>query len=305
MKNLFFIILIYSIPSISYGQESFKKTYKIPQTICLNSCSKILLKKTVKVKFADMSKQEQKKIKDTYPIGLKINYEIEKDLFGKKLIVSDTVTVNSKFYEKQIIKKDIPVKRNSNIIGFVKFEDNKLTVNPYLIKDRNNEYAKREIYHYTLENRQTITLRFTEWSVSTLTVPIKYRFKDDDRDIKEEFTTDFNANLFVGRTFYGKSSFFHRKKVGNITNTWKVTGGLLFGVSTVTLNKGNTSTSEEPLEPEVTKGLGSIGLGLTLSYNKINIGGFMGWDYSVGKYAERWNYNKKTWIGLAVGYSII
>jgi len=55
---------------------------------------------------------------------------------------------------------------------------------------------------------------------------------------------------------------------------------------------------------KITKGLASIGFGLAYSYNKINIGGFVGWDYAIGLDSEKWNYNKQPWIGIAIGYSL-
>ncbi|WP_040415562.1 hypothetical protein, partial [Cyclobacterium qasimii] len=213
--------------------------------------------------------------------------------------------IDEEFYQKQIIEKKENVLR-TGIKGFVKFDKNKLTVNPYLIKDKYGDFGKRDVYYYELKNRQTIKLSFNEWTVSALTIPIKYRFKNKDDGISEEFTTDFNANLFIGKTLFGKTSFFHRKDVDNITNTYNLTGGILLGTSTVKLNASNTSAANQPLDSEIehTKGLGTIGLGLSYSYNKINLGGFIGWDYSVGDNAKKWNYYKKHWIGFALGYSL-
>ena len=305
MKRNLTILTICLICTLGFGQESLKKVYNIPNEICYSDSSSIKLKKVTKTEFKDLSKEERDSIVKKYPLGSKLSYEIERSVLGKKVKVSETITIDSLFYKNQVIEKKENVTR-CGIKGFVKFEQSKLIVNPYLIKDKNGEFGKRDVYYYELKNRQTIRLNFKEWTVSALTIPFKYRFKDKGSNVSEEFTTDFNANLFIGRTFYGKTSFFHRKDVGNISNTYKLTGGLLLGASTITLNESNTSAATLPLDSgtEIIKGLGTIGLGLTFSYNKINFGGFMGWDYSVGDDAEKWNYNKEPWIGLAFGYSL-
>jgi hypothetical protein len=305
MKNYLITLILFSVCTLGFGQESFKKKYKIPNKIVFSDTT-IMLRKVTKTKFKDLTKEEKDSIRNkVFPLGSKIQYEIEKNISGKKVKVFETVNVDEEFYKKQVFEKKENV-TDSGINGFVKFEKNKLTVNPYLRMDKDGDFGKRDVYFYELENRQTIKLNFTEWTVSALTIPFKYRFKDKDSGISEEFTTDFNANLFIGRTFYGKTSFFHRKDVGNISNTYKWTGGLLLGASTVTLNASNTSSADTPLDSdtEIIKGLGTVGLGLSFSYNKINLGGFVGWDYSIGDDAEKWNYNKEPWIGFAVGYSL-
>ena len=83
--------------------------------------------------------------------------------------------------------------------------------------------------------------------------------------------------------------------------------GLLSGASTVTLNSSNTSSPITPLgeDVELTKGLVSLGAGFAYSYNKINIGGFLGYDFAIGEDASKWNYNKRLWIGFAIGYSLL
>jgi len=304
-KYILISCLLFFIQNI-FSQESFKKVYDIPETISFEESPDICLTKIEKVNFEKLTKEEQDSIRKVYPIGSKIEYEIEKNISGKKIKVKETITIDEKFLEAQVIEKKIQLIEGKQLKGFVKFEEDKLYVNPYLKKDKNGEFGKRDIYYYQLKNRQTIKLKFREWTVSGLTIPLKYRFKDKD-NISEEFSSAVNANLFIGRTFYGKTSFFHRKKVENISNTWKWTGGLILGASTVKLNNNNTSASEIPIEPgtEITKGLGTIGLGITYSYNKINFGGFIGWDYSLGDDSEKWNYNKKPWIGIAIGYSLL
>lgn len=186
--------------------------------------------------------------------------------------------------------------------GYVMFDEDKVWVNPNLSGD----FEDQGLYYYQLSNRQSIKLQFDEWTVSAFTIPIKYRFKDKSSQISEEFTSGVNANVFAGKA-WGRARFHHRKKVGNITNVSKFVFGVLLGTSTVTLDKNNTSAANDPItdDTKITKGLASAGLGLGGSFNKINVGFFYGYDIAIGQYASKWNYNKKPWLGLAVGYSIL
>ena len=132
-----------------------------------------------------------------------------------------------------------------------------------------------------------------------MTIPLKYRFSDDANDIGEEFTSGINLNFLLGFS-YGNTAFTFRDKVGNKTNTWKLTGGIILGASTVELNSVNTSASTSPIVSgnTINQGLFSFGFGATYSFNKLNFGVFYGWDYSLGDASEKWNYNKLPWLGF-------
>lgn len=194
-------------------------------------------------------------------------------------------------------------KRTSTIKAFVKFPDdnNLILINPFL----NKNDTINSTYYIPLKNRRTEWLPFTEFTISSVTIPLKYRFGDDSRNISEEFTSGINLNFLIGYS-YGNTSFTFRDKVGNKTNTWKLTGGIIFGASTLQLNNANTSASNEPIEAgnTISQGLFSFGFGATYSFNKLNFGLFYGWDYSLGDTSEKWNYDKEPWLGLGIGYSL-
>ena len=187
--------------------------------------------------------------------------------------------------------------------AFVKFPDDKnhIIINPFLSK----KDTINSTYYIKLKNRQKEWLPFTEFTVSSLTIPLKYRFREKSKDISEEFTSAFNLNFFLGYS-YGNTSFMFRDKVGNKSNTWKISGGLIFGASTLKLNSSNTSSADKPIESgnTIDQGLFSFGLGTTYSFNKLNFGVFYGWDYSLGEASDKWNYNGFPWLGIGVGYSL-
>jgi len=300
MKKVLLIVFALGFAVQGWGQETFKKKYTICQdTIKLNGGDYVFLKKDSLVKYSDLPEKEIVKLGDKFTITNEVS------LGNEKAKVSREITVNQAFLDTLKIEQPQNVVLNSSMSAYVSFENDKVYINPYLKKDVEGKYTRVPVYYYELKNRQTIRLFFKEWNISALTIPIKYRFKGEN-GLAEEFTTAINGNVFIGYSF-GKTSFFHREKVGNKSNTWKVTGGLLLGASTVTLNSSNTSQAVAPLDKdtEITKGIGSIGVGLTYSFNKINVGAFYGYDYAIGDGAEKWNYNKKPWLGVAIGYSIL
>lgn len=303
MRSTLLTIVLLVFAGMAWGQETFKKRYSIKEKLKFGTGYVFLTKETNDtVKFIDFSKKEKANIEEVYKKDSLVEVTREESIGGKKVVITRTTKVDSSFYKEftQIRKKEERVNLDGKQIkSFVKFDEDKIYVNPYL----SNEKNRKEIYYYQLQNRQTAKLCFDEVTVSALTIPVKYRFKKDD--IPEEFSTSFNMNAFVGYSF-GRDRFFHQKKVGNKTISEKITFGAIGGISTIKLTAGNTSISKEPIEAgkEFTKGLASVGLGTAYAYNKLNIGAFVGWDYAVGESASTWNHHAQPWIGLAIGYGL-
>ena len=294
MKN--YIILITIFFSLNfYAQESFLKEYKISINNC---CHKLYYNDIVDtIKFKDFTFDEKKKFKEKYIENTLINYTSEEIINGEKVILNNSIFIDSDFYKKQTktIPKEVLNNNFSHKKGHVKMVGDKLYI---------NQVESKKVYFYKLISGQEFRLSFSEWTVSALTIPIKYRFKQKalPKDIEEDFASSININMFIGRSF-GKTNFMYRKKVDNKINTWKLSGGLIIGTSTITLTSNNTSASNNPINENDTfnKGLLSIGFGGAYSFNAINFGFFYGWDYGIGESANSWNYNKKPWLGLAIG----
>jgi hypothetical protein len=302
MKVFFTVFLLLSSLT-ALCQESIRKSYKLKRIINLKGGGVIQLRKEEEVKFDDLTNTEKDSIQRIFVPGKTINYTIERVLPNGKVLVSEKTVLDNDFFKNLKIKKTLTPDELPSSKGFVSFADDKIWVNPNL----SGSFENHGLFYYQLGNRQSIDLHFTEITVSALTLPLKYRFKKEEENISEDFTAAVNVNLFVGKTIYGKTKFHYREKVGNITNTSKVTLGGLIGASTVTLDKSNSSASNNPIvdDLKLTKGLASVGVGGTYSYNKINFGLFYGYDFSIGDDSSRWNYNKRPWLGLAIGYSLL
>lgn len=336
MKKILLIFLFSNL--VSFGQEKFQTIYYLnKETIKYSKLKrpKTSLKKIESKKFSELNDIHQKeylkkskidflniweaKIRKKFSsidsVKITSNQLIGSDKieFSTKIGINDSViSVMRKKVSDSLdnVRVNIGLEAISfqKMKGTIKFEKNKLYFNPFSVFDtQNNKLTTTDkgIYYLEFKNREYIWLPFREITFTSLTIPLKYRFSNNSTGLKEDFSSAINLNLFFGYS-YGNTRFERREKVDNRTKTWKLTSGIIFGTSTVKLDKANTSLSDSPLgaDESITKGLVSLGLGTTYSLNNINIGVFYGWDYSIGENSEKWNYNKKPWLGLGIGYSL-
>lgn len=338
LTSFFFLIIATSI----FSQETYKTKYQIKTTIefkcdkddivsnsnCKSDTKK--LKRIKKVDYVDLSSPEKSKIKNQFKniintktkelelekkIGdqtFNIKYDLSEFLENptdaelEKLIIE--MTSNQKFDQELFFPQSTDTPNFT--YGYAKLENNKLYINPWLQLNNDLQIEDREVYYFELENRQTVHLRFTEWSFSALVIPLKYRFqtKKNDVEISEEFSASVNANFFAGYTLWGGTYFHHREKVGNKENTWKITPGVFLGTSVAELNSSNTYNNERENKltgnESLKKGLLSLGIGVGGSFNKLTANVLVGWDFAIGDKSQIWGYNGEPYLGFGIGYSL-
>lgn len=204
----------------------------------------------------------------------------------------------------------------------VVIQDNNKDDNEKVLSDDNNlneTRDTREVLFYKIPDDHTAKLKFTEITLTAITVPLKYRFKTDRAAIdasdeenpmqisieSEEFSTSVNVAFFGGYT-WGNTKFTHRKEIGNRTFTSKNTLGVFIGSSALELKAANSDiTIGQPEgDREGTFGTISFGIGYIKSWNKISIGLFGGIDKGVGRVADVWIYDGKPWLGIGIGYDL-
>ena len=307
MKKNYFLSLFLLLTAFSFAQSKYKTQYEIVKFLFYDQYNEdgsvtndtLFLVKDRTVGFGELSEREQKAILNSLKDIESFSFTEELNINGNKLTVEKTLSLDEYLSSKKFSTTE-KFSQNTNV-GYVKFDENRLYVNPYI--EPNKADFDRDVYYYKLKNRQTVQLDFTEWVVSALTIPLKYRF-DPGTNATSEFSVDFNANLFAGYTT-GSTTFLHREKVGNKEFKSYFTTGAYFGVSTTTLNATNTSRAKNPLvDTEVTTGLFSIGGGLGGGIDKVSLMVFIGFDFAVGAKSELWNFNAVPYIGLGVGYDL-
>lgn len=291
MKTKILMFLFWA--GLAYGQENSSKVYFIT-----SKKNNLYLKQKKTIPYDDWTQKQLDSVKNRYKDTKVVKVSEQTYINGEKQNVIRDVTVDDAFFKSLDMKSEVNV--DLDFVGYAKFTDDKV----YVSRKRFNDLRGDDVYYFKLKNGDKLRLPFVDGTVSVFTIPFKYRFRQPD--VSEEFSTaSLNINVLAGISF-GRTTFMYRDQVDCKTNNSKVTVGLFVGSSMVDLNSSNTSAADEPLAEgvKITKGLASIGLGAAYSFNKISVGGFLGWDYAIGNDSEKWNYNKKPWIGFAIGYSL-
>lgn len=246
--------------------------------------------------------------------------KLEKDFKENFYRKSGTYPTNN-FAELDYVAKDII--RN----GFVKFEKNLVVISPYTtnnLDNRNNNirnstltkgqrrqkelYTKPEqVFFYPLKNAEKIRLSYAGFAVSSLTIPIKWRFGFERRGqtFDQELSAGISGVFHFGYNI-GTTTFQFREGTDNKTNNFDLVIGPLIGLGAVELNASNTfdEFSQFPDGTTFNNGFFSYGGGVTVSINKLTFGLFYGFDVSLGENSDLWKFDNRQWLGLGVGFII-
>ncbi|UII76085.1 hypothetical protein LV716_17740 [Flagellimonas sp. HMM57] len=312
-----------------FAFEGLPKLVSFERPILTSSIGEGYLVKDSYVKYKSLASNDSRREKVDKQIALVANSIVNStelfDLNGKKITITEKEAKNPDLLEHIAVKTTsqpdfYSTGQNYKYKANVLFEKDKLFVNIWNFTDSPFKDDKETLY-YQLSDGQTARLNFQEITISTLVLPLKYRFKDDpilfeeindmmettiiEKSVPETFTSGINVSIFGGYT-WGTTRFHYRKKVGNRTIVNKHTIGGLLGTGTETLSANNTDgTSEAPKgSDEFSIGLLSTGFGYVYSRNKFAIGAFFGFDFGVGSVSNTWNYDNRPWIGIGLGYDI-
>lgn len=181
----------------------------------------------------------------------------------------------------------------------LKFEDDKIYINPWLIKSGGEYVYRDKVFFYELDNRRSVKIPFRQWSFNVLTIPLKIRFGDDT-----EFSTGANLGGFFGYT-WGKTNFVHRKKIGNKEYNTKFTSGIFVGADKIEFSfTDGVDENGEDVTKTVKTAFLSLGSGILFSYEKFTIGLTGGFDFGLAEDSKKWDYQGKPWIGASLGYNL-
>jgi len=292
------MILCFAVSLNSFSQSIRLKTkYLVPKCIGGNCLKKV-----------------EKESKVIHKAGEKIQVEQKKDVNGFE------TTLKFDYILKEDVKSELKTVIDANDWGIcerysgVKFKEDKLYVNKWLVRDKSGNYddSRNDTYYFKLQNRESLSLEHKGYYLSGLVIPLKYRPSLTDSEgnkIGEKWTTDFNANLFLSATIWGSTRFTHLKNLDNAISDQTFRIGGFAGFSTIKLNSTNTENAPAGRAlgegDEITKGLFSFGLGFTYTFNRLGIGAFLGWDLAMGQNSNIWDYDGAPWIGISVGFDIL
>jgi len=255
------VLILLLISSVSKAQDSYKKRYYVHDSIHY------------------IEKFHSQKTKNKEPVKLKIPLQMT----GGTI---DTTILKIASSNQGL---------SSNVAFGEKKDSDKLFINPWLVKGEKDYILRDTVYFYQLQNRQSVKLKFTQLTLSALSVPLKARFGKN----KTEFSTGLNLGALIGYTC-GKTNFVHTKGLENSTYDTQFTFGIFLGADKLEFSfKG-----ENDEEVKVKSAFITTGLGIMYSYQKFTFGVTGGIDSGLGENSSKWDYNTRPWLGITLGYSL-
>lgn len=280
--------MLFLVLNCSTGQtRQFRYKVKIRNSHKVKENTKSTLRDTVELKLGTVLTYEKK---------LKINKKEILSVF-KDTIKKDTIL---------FIPKEELIPESSGWATIKQDDKDKsiLYVN-YWLQDK---YDKKTDYYIKLENRDYVKFWFSAFEGGAITIPFKYRkgFSMDSISVSSDFSADFGIGAYIGYSI-GQINYSYRRHEDVKPSKWSISVGPFLGVSRVILNKNNTITAEEQLIDKEEKNIAVIspGLGVMTSVYDFKIGIFWGRDIAVGSEAQKWDFNKRTWFGVGIGYNIL
>ncbi len=237
-----------------------------------------------------------------YCINQKTVLEEEFYSENKRKLLKRAANIKIKRSDEKKLDTDLSIQldKKDGIPASINFgnrdNQNKLYINfclPTRLSQKND--GNELYYYYELKNRQSVKIKFTEWSFNALSTPVKINFTNN----KSRFSTGSNLGVLIGKS-RGSTTFTHLSNVGNIQKDKKQTFGFYLGVSKINFS----FTDELNQENDIEAGLVSPGLGYLLTYERFNFGTILGLDYALGDNSSKWNFQGSPWLGISLGYSL-
>lgn len=162
-------------------------------------------------------------------------------------------------------------------------------------------------FYYELENRQSVAFDFHAGSFGAITIPLQYRFSytaENGEEIEGGFGTGPTAAVYGGYT-WGKASYTYIEHAENeIRRERSYTVGGFLGVSTAEVDSSTSLSAAEPVADQTTVGVASLGVTGLMSFHGVEFGLFIGMDFASGSAGSKWDFNRKPWAGLGVGFNL-
>jgi hypothetical protein len=164
--------------------------------------------------------------------------------------------------------------------------------------------GENENYSIKLEKNEVLSIDQAACQIGAVTIPFKARLGTNTQ--YENFTSDFNAGLYIGYSPFGKIRYEYDGSKTSVSQPFNLTFGFTFGFSTEELDEHNTAWSEKklPTPQKSTIGLFSSSLTTMLAYKKFRIGLHLGIDTGIGSKSDYWDHNNQLWLGIGFGYNL-
>jgi len=167
-----------------------------------------------------------------------------------------------------------------------------------------NAPAATPVYLYW---RDATAGRYYARTIGAVTIPIQYRpgyRAENGRRISESVGTGLTAAVYGGYTLGRVRYTYLNHRNNEIEKDWSITVGPFFGASTVKVDSATSLSAANPVKGEANVGVVSPGLTVLAGFRGLEFGLFGGGDFATGSAGRRWDYDRRAWLGLGVGFNV-
>lgn len=217
---------------------------------------------------------------------------------GDSILVSFWSFSNPEHNESHTKKDDSGTLKKDTVNAILKRGRNKLRMEDINIK-LNLQYKYIGYWSNYLQFRMSLgdlndkTVEYygssNNFTYGVMTLPIKVRFGNG----KERYF-DFEENLNLGFTFG-----YQRQIHSRVKQSFNILGGV--GISRVTFNEDDRP---DPTSTEETAAALMLSIGSLYQYETFQVGVFFGTDLIPGSTGNKWDFQGKPWLGIAIGVSL-
>lgn len=185
-------------------------------------------------------------------------------------------------------------------------EDDTVDVNGTRVS---RDSVRKTDYYFRLANRQTVRFSSRAVSVGATTIPLRLRpgyTAGNGSEIPANVATDVNVNVFVGYTWGGaRYTYLRDAEENSIQQDRAITLGGSLGLSSTEVDSTTSRSADTPLLEKRSIGVLSPAATVLMRINGIEFGVFGGLEFGVGRGAGSWDYNRRPWFGLGLGFGLL
>lgn len=182
-------------------------------------------------------------------------------------------------------------------IQHTKADPGKVYLNPFPFYDSSGARLN-QIAYVALEPGEKILFTHVHTKWSAITVPFSIR--PAVGNLASQVTSEFKLGTAFSLNHDWEVHTNRRMDVRK--NIYGFSVGMGFGLGRVPLNNGTTSLSGANYDNEQEGLILFITPGLGLNIRGFKVLGFYGWDVGLTRNTRDWNYNRKPYIGIGLGF---
>ena len=235
------------------------------------------------------------------PIGqekilLKAGWTITEEKAGikiQRILTNDSLIIQPK--DSMVV-----VTKNWKIIDIKYTTENpsKIFLSPVSFTEEENQHLNQIVYiNLPVHEEILFTHLHTKWSA--ITIPFSIRPAISNR-VNSQVTSEFKIGTKFSLNY--DLEFFRNRRLDIKKRSYGISAGFGFGLGRVTLDNSSTSLSGANYENEEDGLVFFLTPGLGFNIRGFKILGFYGWDIGLTKNTNDWNYNRKPYIGIGLGF---